>query len=530
MFELKNTMPVMRSILELRPQSEFTAPLPPIPESEIRQTLEADVVVVGEGLAGLSCALSARQCGLDVLMVTASRGPVGRGGSIFATYSKVMEAKGFPRQDLDRFILQELEARGFQCDQQKFYQMFNRSEEAMNWCVDIVSATGAEPVLEDANPGHPDSPTYQPPCTHTFLPPGGTRAGIGITVCLKAFEEAYLAAGGRVLHQTPVRDLEKTGDRVTGVLARTPEGTYIRIKAAKGVVLATGDFSRNRKMLEVFCPQYAAGFFRNQDAEEDYDTGFAVGGLFKGDGHLMALRAGAAWQRTYPNAVMIQGSRVGSSLPYGSNRSLRLNSRGERFCNEDMNGAYTAITTLREPGGAGFAIWDEAYADNTRHRRHGGKQGDPDMTPEEVRAMWQTDIDRGQVVRADSLEEVCRQLGLPVETAMASIARYNRLARDGYDADFHKDPEYLREIRTGPFYGGRIDARLFFTVLGGPRTNHRMEICDENDEPIPGLYCVGSMVGDFYAGCYSFRLAGENYGAGLTFGYLTGRRLAGLEP
>ena len=92
--------------------------------------------------------------------------------------------------------------------------------------------------------------------------------------------------------------------------------------------------------------------------------------------------------------------------------------------------------------------------------------------------------------------------------------------------DFHKKKKYLQEIREAPFYGCSLSDRFFFTVLGGPRTNHKMQICDKDDNPIPGLWCVGSMVGDMYANCYNFRIPGQNYGACLTFGYLTGREAA----
>ena len=109
---------------------------------------------------------------------------------------------------------------------------------------------------------------------------------------------------------------------------------------------------------------------------------------------------------------------------------------------------------------------------------------------------------------------------------MATIQRYNELCRNGKDTDFHKKPKYLQEIREAPFYGCSLSDRFFFSVMGGPRTNWKMQICDEQDEPIPGLYCVGSMVGDMYAHCYNFRIPGQNYGACLTFGYLTGKRAA----
>jgi len=516
-------MTELKSILDLVPRPSFLMPPPPIPSSEIRDTACADIVVVGEGLAGLCCALRSQQTGADTLIVTASKKPVGRGGSVFAAYSKVMSEHGIPRQDLDRFLLEELEARSFLVDQRKFYRFINHSEEAMDWLVDLLRANGIDAVLEDANDDAHDSPTYQPPGTHAFVGKGVTRAGTGIMLALQTLEDAFLSAGGRILRETPARRLEKAAGRVCAVLAQRPDGGYVRVAARRAVVLATGDFSRNREMMKVFCPQYADGF---SPEKADYDTGFSIGGLFRGEGHLMALWAGAAWQRTWPCAPMIQGSRICSSLPYGSHRGLRLNARGERYCNEDMNGAYTALTTLREPGGKAYIIWASNYADDLRWRAHGGRRDGPDMTREQILANWEGQLAKGKAVKADTLEEVVDALGLPRETALAEIARYNAHCRAGVDPDFHKAAKYLQEIREAPFYGASLSDRFFFTVLGGPRTNWKLQICDERDEPIPGLYCLGSMIGDYYAGCYNFRIPGENYGACLTFGYLTGELLA----
>ena len=503
--------------------ASFEVEPPPIPEEQISGALEADVVVVGEGLAGLCAALTARQAGADTLIISASARPVGRGGSVFAAYSKVMEAKGLPRQNLDDFFLEEFSSNSFLVDQRKWYTLLDRSEEAMNWLIDILQAAGCGVVLEDANEDDHHSPTYQPPGTHAFVGSGIARAGTGITLALNALEEAFLAAGGRVLRSSPARRLEKTGKRVSAVLAQQKDGTYIRAKASRAVILATGDFSANPEMMAKYCPQYAPFFTAGGD---NYDVGFSMKGLFKGEGHQMALWAGAAWQRTWPCAVMIQGSRLGTNLPYGSHRGLRLNNRGERYCNEDMNGAYTALTTLREPKGEAFAIWGANYAREIRFRAHGGQRDGPDTPPEAVLDNWNGMADRGMLVRADTLEGVIEALGLPPEATMATIRRYNELCRNGKDTDFHKKPKYLQEIREAPFYGCSLSDRFFFSVMGGPRTNWKMQICDEQDEPIPGLYCVGSMVGDMYAHCYNFRIPGQNYGACLTFGYLTGKRAA----
>lgn len=501
----------------------FEIPPEPIPEDKITAEESAELVVVGEGFSGLCTALAAAEEGVDVLVVTGSGGPIGRGGSIFATYSKLMEKLGYERKEPGDFYLEEFASSSFCVDQRKWYRFYNESERAMNWFIDIVEAAGCTVVLEDANDDDESSPTYQPVGTHGIVNSKQTFSGLGINLALKALEEKFKGLGGRVIYKTPARRLvqDDTG-RVTGVIAQCGED-FIKINASKGVVLATGDFSMNRDMMAKYCPAYAKYF---KSGENDYSKAFAMGGLYAGDGHLMALWAGAAWQRTYPNAALIQGSRLCTHLPYGSHRGIRLNRDGERFMNEDSNGAYTALACLREPGGIVWIIWGDNYADEVKWRPHGGTRQD-DYTPaEKIRAQWEELAEKGMILKADTLEEIVEKTGLPIEKTLAEIERYNGFCRDGYDADFHKKPKYLQEIKDAPFYAGRIDDARFFSVFGGPRTDYKMRICNENDEPIPGLYCVGSMVGDMYANCYNFRIAGHNYGTCLTFGYLTGKGIA----
>ena len=57
-----------------------------------------------------------------------------------------------------------------------------------------------------------------------------------------------------------------------------------------------------------------------------------------------------------------------------------------------------------------------------------------------------------------------------------------------------------------------------------------MRVLDADDEPLPGLYNVGTMVGDMFATNYTFMTEGANYGANcITFGYLTGKYIAENE-
>ena len=129
--------------------------------------------------------------------------------------------------------------------------------------------------------------------------------------------------------------------------------------------------------------------------------------------------------------------------------------------------------------------------------------------------------------KADTIEELAEKCELDAEKLKAVIKRYNELCEKGEDEDFHKNPDFLIPIdENGPFYAS-MNYALFMTVMGGLRCNEFMQVEDENDEVIPGLFNVGAMIGDMYANTYNFAVPGNSYGINcLTFGYLLGRDLA----
>ena len=507
----------------------FEIPPEPISDAQISETVETQLVVVGEGMSGLCTALSARESGLDTIIVTASTKPVGRGGSIFAAYSKVMERQGYDRVPIEDFFPQEFAACSYNVDQRKWYRFYNNSEEAINWLIDMVEPDGVQVSLENGNVDDMLSPTFQPCGTHAFFDDKTTFAGVGITFALKSLEKNYLAKGGRLDYKMQARQLIRAdGDkgRVIGVIAQRENGEYVKYLASKAVVLATGDFSANKEMMAKYCPSYAKYFTTDKI---DYDAGFVTKGIFGGDGQRMALWAGAAWQKTFPNAPLIQGSRMATTMPYGAHRGIKINKRGERFMNEDANAPYAAQAILREPDAAAYAIWGINYAYDTDWYAHGTTRGAAPTPPEQVIEKWEAEVTRGQMVKGETIEEVIAALGLPGETTLETIARYNEQCENGADRDFHKKAKYLQGITKAPFYGAHVDQFFFFSVFGGPRTNHMMQICDENDVPLGGLYAAGTLIGDMYANCYNFRIAGHNYGCCLTFGYITGKYIAENE-
>jgi succinate dehydrogenase/fumarate reductase flavoprotein subunit len=509
--------------------------VPPAPITNIAETVSADVIVVGAGMAGLCAAVSAAEEGLKTILVSGSSHPTQRGGSNHTTYSRIMEKAGYPRYDVEKIYQAELVAASDRVDNKKWYRFYNNSEEAMNWLLDLLEPEGITAVLEMSNFDDDDdsSPTHMPIASHSFVNDQIQMAGIGQGLAVGALEKQFLALGGTIQYKNIAKQLVRENNnkgRVTAIIAQREDGSYAKYAGAKGIVLATGDFSRDKDMMAKYCSWAMDLIDWEQAKTYDYDFGlqpFDSWGLFHGDGHKMGLWVGAAWQKTTPNAAMIQGSWICSNQPYGGHRGLLINAKGERYSNEDVNAAYGALQQLRQPGKRAFAIWDSAYAQAAAPwYAFGMHHGQAPIPPADVVAGWERDVAGGAFVKGDTLDEVIRKLGLPPAETRATIDRYNALAAKGRDEDFYKKAKHLKPIARGPFYGGEAGTPVFYTVLGGLRTNEYMQVCEEDDTPIPGLYNVGTMVGDMFSNVYNFRLQGHSYGACLTFGYLTGKYIA----
>ena len=130
---------------------DFEIPPAPIPEDQIAEVIEDDIIVIGAGMSGLTTAYSAAENGASVTLFSGSSHPISRGGSNFAKNSKVMEERGIEPFDVNYFFYHEMRAASFQVDQKKWNRGYNNSEEAMNWLIDLVSEDGLKVILERDN-------------------------------------------------------------------------------------------------------------------------------------------------------------------------------------------------------------------------------------------------------------------------------------------------------------------------------------------------------------------------------------------
>ncbi|MDR0350312.1 MAG: FAD-dependent oxidoreductase [Coriobacteriales bacterium] len=517
---------------------DFETPPAPIADDLIAETISADVVVVGAGTAGLVTACSALDEGLAVVVVSASSKPISRGGSNNAIYSKVMERMGFERQSPE-IIQKEMAMNYNHVDQKKWYKYYNNSEEAMNWLIDIMEGAGFETAIERTSNMAEDSLFYCAPAAHGWINDEDNHVGMTQPFVVNTLAQKVLDDGGQIFYKNIGRQLVRggtangTSGRVSAVIAEREDGTYAKYEATKAVVLACGDFSANRDLMAKYATPYVSYVADEMyDAEPDYDKEFAFGGLFPGDGHLMGLWAGAAWQKTFPNAPMGGTLNAGTTPnPYQNFWGLLVDRSGERFMNEYCSNILGGIPQAMAAGAESYAIWDTDYSNLPDWYSGQGGYGILEAsTPAEIIAMWEQSVETGMYVKADTIEELVSALGLPPET-LQTIERYNGFCDSGVDTEFYKRKENLFPVRTAPFYGQKASGTPgMLTILGGLRTNANMQVCDEDDNPLEGLYNVGTMVGDFYAGYYTFQVEGVNYGATCdTFGYITGKYIAANE-
>ncbi|MGF6569089.1 succinate dehydrogenase/fumarate reductase flavoprotein subunit [Paraburkholderia sp. GAS333] len=333
---------------------------------------------------------------------------------------------------------------------------------------------------------------------------------------------------------TAARELTTTGQRVTGALVSGADGE-IRIVARRGVVLACGGFSHDVARIANAYPHLKRG--------GEHVSPVPPGNT--GDGVGMAERLGAKVAIRYPQpAAWMPVSRVpmrdGSVgvFPHLLDRYkpgiIGVTRAGKRFTNEansyhDVGAAMIeACANERET-----AMW--LICDHATIRKYGLGFAKPAPVP------LGPLLRNGYLTMGRTLAELARNAGLDGRALEATVKHYNVGAARGEDTEFGRgttsfnrylaDPEQrpnpcVAPIGDGPYYALKVLMGDLGT-FDGISTKVTGEVLDEAGAPIPGLYAVGndraSVMGGNYPG------AGITLGPIMTFGYITGRHLAGVS-
>ena len=497
----------------------------PISEDQITETVESDVVIIGLGASGTYAATSAIENGLTVTVLERNESFNANGGSHFMFNSACQLEQG-EAVDTDVAVKDFLNIGNYKMDGSAVWTWANRSGEAADWFADVVAPYGLHPVLQ-----HSDDVVIEKIYPGTILFIGGENEptsavdqdpyngdlGLGFVpeVDLLGALLGHIQSKGadvRFKHTSQQLVREDSG-RVTAVIATDESGAYKKFVGTKGIVVATGSYSQDADMVQYFCPMVSHNPCGDKVAQ------FNMG---DGSGIKQSLWVGGTMQNNGDHPPM---------MFWGSTNCIKnvmVNCTGRRFIDENAGQSNFAAAQFNQPGATMVALWNEAYASQLPAISY--RADDPSWAakPEELLAKWNGLVEQGVFMKSDSLDEIAAAYELPADVLSKTVETYNGYCASGVDEEFHKDPATLHEL-TGPYFATKYDGPASLACMGGLHVNAQSQVLTETEEPIEGLYAIGLAAGDFYANQYSTRFAGNSLGRCMTFGYLVGRQLAGVE-
>lgn len=461
---------------------------------------EADVIILGYGIAGACAAIEARQAGGDVLVVERTSG--GGGASALSSgifyigggtevqkaagyddtpdnmYRSMIASMGPEQADLVRRYcdgnvehFQWLETQGIPFERSYYSDktVFLMSTHGLMW-------SGNEkvwPFREAATPM---------PRGHQVAMEGDTSGAAAMEALLARCAEIGVRTSFDSLAQSLI--IEEDG-AVTGVVIRQ-FGAVKHYRARRAVIVATGGFGRNQEMLDRYfpgLPETAEPMGIPHTDGSGINMAIAAGADVRGMDGLIATAS------IYPPPQLVKG--------------IIVNRLGQRFVAEDAYHGRTASFIMGQPDQRAFLIVDSAIF----------------AYPEIVAANHML-IDGYETVG-----DMERGLALPQGSLFETLDFYNRHAAEGRDPLFEKHRDWLKPLTAGPWAAFDISfnrSTYYYITLGGLRIGPDARVRRTDGQVIPGLFAAGACTAHL-SPCGKSYASGMSLGPGSFFGRIAGR-------
>lgn len=529
---------------------------PEIDESKVAKTVDVDVAVVGCGIAGVAACRSVAEDGGLVAAFEKADGPQCRSGEYAVINGKVQAKWGrdtWTREQIDDIIDSHMVESTYRCKRSIMSKWAHNIGDAFDWWVeanpDLYYAETTRSAIPDESadnfiipifyplPEHYDWKQERFPCYPTSVE---FKPDQHVTVEAN-MQKAIDTGNVQTFYGCFVEKRIMENGRCVGLYARdAATGEYIKCNASKGVILSTGDYSQNTKMLKHFCPEVIENniqcLFTNVDVEGNFTN--------QGDGIQLGMWAGAQVQQSH--APMIHHMGGGADLAgvgvMGNAGFLNLDLNGKRFMNEDLPGQQLENQIELQKNRESWQIFDSNWPEQLPYMpaAHGGACYYEDYASEDegpknnttyrnYKSPYQLEaaVADGRAVKADTLEELVAKIypddTAAQQTALDSIQRYNELAKAGYDEDFHKPASRMWAVENGPFYADKFTTALLLVCIGGLESDEDCHTFDADRNVIPGLYVAGNIQGNRFATEYPIGLKGVSHSMAMYYGYVAGK-------
>lgn len=445
-----------------------------------------DVVVIGGGGAGLAAAVSAARQGASVAVLEKADSLGGNTIRATAMYNCVDDQLQHPLQimDSEQLFFEETFNGGHQKAKPELVRILtSQADEGLAFLQEL--GLEIDTVIDNCLGGEHARGHYSK--AHN----GTDFIQVLSDACVREQVDFYL--------NTRAEALIQEGSAVIGVQA-VQQRQPIQFQVRQGVILATGGFGYNVEMRM----QY------DQSLTGDLLCSNTPGTV--GDGLVMAQAIGASlidmeYIELYPMADIYDGG-LHNSIPNAINHGILVNTEGDRFIREDAGRDELAQAIRAQDHGFVYSLADDDFS-----------------SLQEDRDFLEGLVLMGQVVKADTLEDLARQLELDFSVLEAAVNDYNRSVEQQYDPRFQRRT-LINKIDHPPFYATAKTVTVHHT-LGGVEINENAQVLDQKTQPIPRLYAAGEVTGGIHG---ANRLGGNSFPDCIVFGRIAGTEAAAQPP
>jgi fumarate reductase flavoprotein subunit len=476
-----------------------------------KQNLEKQLVIIGGGGAGLAAAVAAAEKGIEDILVLEKRLATG-GISAMAVGPFAADSPAQKRQRIiarkDDLYKKAVEWGHLHVNPRIVRAFIDKSGDTIEWLENKGLFFRVLPHSAFDNPltGH-------------------VSTGMGAEI-LKLLAAECTRMGVEIRTHTPaVKILTDEKGRVNGVVASSGVAEFTI--QTKKVIISTGGYAGNKELMDKY----------GLNTEN-----MSIQGIpHTGDGLLMAMEVGAA---TDGLGMMLAGGpspvtkamleintgETAIRMPLGyiaKDYVIWINKFGRRFVSESDQYAFQSTNAVRrQPHNLVYILLDSKTVSLTRTEF---KLLDPNarVAPKLDIDLLESAVkkavleDEGKTKMADSWADIAKWIGCNPDIFQATINEYNESCDRGYDAVFAKNREFMSPLRTPPYYAFLCECRINNT-MGGIKINEKMEVLNQDDLPIPGLYAAGVDAGGWTSDTYCSVEAGSAFGFALNSGRIAG--------
>ncbi|MBQ6974442.1 MAG: flavocytochrome c [Oscillospiraceae bacterium] len=417
--------------------------------------MDADIVIIGAGGAGMTAAIDATQAGKSVILLEKMPYPGGNTtkatGGMNAAETHYQAEQGI-EDSVEQFVEDTMKGGHDLNNRDLVTVMAQNSAAAIDW----LDSIGAPLPKVSFSGGATNKRIHAPE----------DGSGVGAYL-VTAFRRNLDELGVTVLYDTRATDILTENGAVSGVKAQSK--TQDVTITTRAVILATGGFGNNEDMIVQYRPDLKGTV-----------TTSAPG--ITGDGIVMAQAIGADLvdiEQIQLHPTVEQSTSMLITESVRGDGAILVNQEGKRFTNELLTRDVVSAAELAQSGSYAYIIFDQRLREGLK--------------------ATEKYISTGITVQGDTIEDLAAQLDIDPATLARTLADWNSYVAAQNDPDFGRTTGMEADLSQAPYYAIKIAPGIHHT-MGGVKIDTQARVINTQGDPIPGLFAAGEVTGGVHGG------------------------------